>query len=222
MMTPEFQCVLKQLVEGELEPEAWLKWWNEHGDEVKMLINHGQWLRLKPRSSRGSPACRAASESQLEACKLLDEQGIDNRRSNRYRAEWETWFNNFRERCEQETKERQKACQPIIESLKPDFLKFADWLLRNTELIESVATGASQTEISAREETLKRPFPKNYKLFLNHCAEIDLGESLKLGLPYTFQHEYQNLISFGECWLEGDGDQVLFADASDNLSLIHI
>ena len=36
------------LVEGRENPESWWGWWNEHESEVEKLLNHGEFLKLKP------------------------------------------------------------------------------------------------------------------------------------------------------------------------------
>jgi len=59
----EFQFILKQLAEGELEPQAWLDWWREYGGQVKSLVKSGQWTRLKPKSFGDSPALSRAASS---------------------------------------------------------------------------------------------------------------------------------------------------------------
>ena len=74
------------------------------------------------------------------------------------------------------------------------------------------------SELAAFEVSLGVSLPDTYKRFLKCCRSVELGETLKLGLPHTFVHESPSgselptdgLLCFGECWLEGDGDQVLF------------
>ena len=54
----------------------------------------------------------------------------------------------------------------------------------------------------------------------------ELGDVLKFGLDFTFVHEpaeevelpTPRLLCFGECWLEADGDQLLFGHTTSAIS----
>jgi len=220
---PDLANVLRQLATGEIEPDAWIDWWNRKNDWVATLINPGQWLRLKPPQPGGfGPSCRCAWVSQSEACKLLDHWGVEYKVSNRYKEEWETYFKEFCAQYEAKRKDRQKRFRPILKLLEADFPRFARFLRRNLETIEFMDVGASDEDIAAWESSLNAALPAAYKRFLNCCRSVELGDTLKFGLPHMFIHESpagsklptDGLLCFGDCWLEADGDQVLFGEAT--------
>ena len=62
------------LVEGRENPESWWGWWNEHESEVEKLLNHGEFLKLKPRSHGFSWV--PVFGSQKGAITILEKNGI--------------------------------------------------------------------------------------------------------------------------------------------------
>jgi hypothetical protein len=216
---PDLANVLRELASGEMEPDDWIDWWERKSDWVASLIKRGQWLRLKPPQPGGfGPPCRCAFVSQSEACKLLDQWGVEYRLSDRYEEEWETHFREFCAQQEAERNERQKRFRPILKLLEPEFPRFARFLWRNLETIESMDVGASDEDLAVCQSSLNAALPAAYKRFLKYCRSVELGDTLRFGLPYTFVHESpagprlptDGLLCFGDCWLEADGDQVLF------------
>ena len=149
---------------------------------------------------------------------LLDTWGVEYKHSDRYEKEWEAYFEEYSAREDAKTKERQKRFRPILKLLEPDFPRFARFFRKNLEAIESMEAGASDEEIAAFEASLEAALPDAYKQFLKCCRSMGLGDTLKFGLPLTFVHKSPSgselptdgLLCFGECWLEGDGDQMLF------------
>ena len=216
---PAFADILCRLANGEIEPDAWIEWWNRNSDWVAGVINRGHWLRLRPPQPGGfGPPCRCAFVSQAEACKLLDKWGVEYSRSDRYEQEWETHFKECCAQQEAQQKQRQRELHPILKLLAADFPRFVRFLRRSPEIVESMEPGASDEEIAKCESSLSAALPIPYKRFLNCCRSLKLGDTLKIGLPHMFVHEppdgvelpTDGLLCFGECWLEADGDQVLF------------
>ncbi len=78
------------LVEGRESPESWWDWWNEYETEVEKLLNHGEFLKLKPRSHGFSWV--PVLGSQKGAVAILEKNGITFEISNlyqeRYLEEW--------------------------------------------------------------------------------------------------------------------------------------
>lgn len=220
---PDLAQVLCQLASGNLEADEWIAWWANNADRVADRIKRVQYLRLKPpKPGNFGPACRCASISQVEACKLLDDWGVTYVISDRYRSEWLSHFEADSKQEDAKGKERQKQFKPIIKTLESDFPKFARFLRRNMDTIELIAVPASDDEIAACESDLDVILPDMYKRFLQCCKAIELGDTLKIGLPYTTIHEFrrgkklptQSMLCFGDCWLEADGDYVFFGDSS--------
>ena len=227
---PDLARVLRQLVNGEFEADEWIEWWSRKSDWVATLINRGQWLRLKPPRPDGfGPSSRCACVSQLEARALLDQWGLEYTPSDCYQQEWEAYFE---ENCAQEQlnlKERQRRFRPVLKELEVDFPRFVRFLRRDFGRIESMDAGASDEEIASCESSLNVVLPSAYKRFVTCCRSIEIGDILKLGLPFTFVHESSTgtrlpthgLLGFGECWLEGDGDQVLFGAADEDPPVLY-
>ena len=178
---------------------------------------------LDRRSLAGLASYVAAhSSASRKRCKLLDKWGVEYSRSERYQKEWETQFEEYNAREKAKQKERQRRFRPILKLLEPRFPRFARFLRRNLEVVESMDAGAPDEEIAAWDSSLKAALPTTYKRFLNCCRSVELGDTLKFGLPHTFIHESpvgstlptDGLLCFGDCWLETDGDQVLFGRAN--------
>ena len=74
------------LVEGRENPESWWGWWNEHESEVEKLLNHGEFLKLKPRSHGFSWV--PVFGSQKGAITILEKNGIAFEISNLYQERY--------------------------------------------------------------------------------------------------------------------------------------
>lgn len=226
-MTVNHQIVsaLQQLVAGDFSAEEWLEWWAANSELKAGELNRGQWLRLKPRQPGGfGPPCRCALVSQQEASKLLKSWGIQHDLSSRYQQEWDTAFEEFTAEQERQLKEKQKQFLPRLECLSAEFPKLSGFLRRHLDEIEELGAPASSEEIAHLEHAIGAPLAESFRRFLSCTSCLVYGDEASIGLQYTFRHPAYNpnspsanRICFGEYWLEGDGDQLLFGDAEEDM-----
>lgn len=217
---PQFVDALKRLAAGQLEPEDWLEWWKDHADWAAGQLNRGQWLRLKPPTPGGfGPPSRCALVSQQEAFALLSKWGIEHARSDRYEQEWEAHFAKFTAEQKAKRAQQQKKFRPGLDRLKAVYPKLARFLSRQLDAVQELADPASDEEIAQWEQSYGLKLPESYRRFLACTRSLVYGDTLQMGLLFTFQHPDEpqlpsaGLICFAEYWLEADGDQALFAAA---------
>ena len=76
---------LLDLAEGRETPETWRSWWDEHEPELEILLNRGEFLKLKPcrhdfqwvpvlTSQKGAIAILEKSGTAFEASNLYQER----------------------------------------------------------------------------------------------------------------------------------------------------
>jgi hypothetical protein len=216
---PQLVEALRRLAAGEFEPDEWLRWWEAHAERVAGLLNRGQWLRLKPPLPGGfGPPSRCAAASQPEAVRLLGGWGIEHEHSDRYERDWQAEFARATAEQEQEQMRRRSEYRPRLDCLKGHFPKLARFLGRHLDQVEELAGPATTEQIEELERALGVSLPESYRRFLRCTQALVYGDGLHIGLPGTFQHPDEpglpsaGRICFGDYWLEGDGDQVLFGE----------
>jgi hypothetical protein len=212
----KFVPPLKDLAEGRYAPEAWVAWWNQHAAELQAALLPGWFIRLKPRFE-GTSLNGTVEGCQDGACYVLDALKVPYDHSSRYHDAWEL---EYRRSCE-ESKAKQKALAkryaPMIRAVEKNFPKFARFLKRRVEDIDSMAEPASETDLAGFEKTLSLKLPATYRTFLHCTRSIEL-EGLKFGIEHPFVHEAkpgvilptEGMLCIADYWLEADGDQVLF------------
>lgn len=211
---PELVQVLERLVVGEIAADDWISWWQTNACWVEGLLNRGQFLRLKPRQ----PGAHGALMSQAAASELLTAWGIERTCSPKYRLECDKLLKQFLEEAAAERSKHVQRYLPIIKRIEPEYPRFAKFLKKHVKIIEHLGEPVEQAEIEALEGRLHVQLPPSYRAFLLRCRSVELGDSVKFGFPYTFIHNSttnidlptQGMLCFGDCWLDGDGDQVLF------------
>lgn len=210
---------LTRLCAGQLSADDWLEWWAQNSNWIAGHLNQGQWLRLKPRQpGRFGPPSRCALISQQEAFRLLDLWRIEHEQSARYEHEWQAAFERLsleRERTEADSRNRFRA---RLDCLKRGFPGLAMFLSSNLNEIERLDEPALIGEIQQLEQALGEKLPESYCRLLACTKAIAYRDTVQIGMPFTFRHPDDpglpsaGRICFGEYWLEGDGDQVLFGD----------
>jgi len=112
-----------------------------------------------------------------------------------------------------------RAISPRLDCLKVSFPKLARFLSRKLDQVEELGEPASDEQIEHLEQSLGAKLPASYSKFLTCTSVLVYSDWAQIGLPYTFRHPdapdlpSAGRICFGEYWLEGDGDQVVFDDA---------
>lgn len=211
-----FVPVLKDLAEGRLAPQEWLAWWDAHSAELKSVVPPGWHLRLKPPGESHTLNRRLAA-SAAGASFVLGQLGIAHMATDKYQRAAEVEFQEFCAARERLREQRKAAFRPAIAAIHIPYPKFARLLTRRSDLITELLPGATDDELVAMERSLGLNLPASLKTLLHASRHIQL-EAFALGTFYIFTHELRSgapspsdgMLNFGDCWLEADGDQMLF------------
>lgn len=99
MSEAELFQVLGELISGQMSPQAWLQWWQEHQEAVRPLIKPGEFLRLKPKLVGRDEGEYRAEASIGEAKRILDarkiEYNVPAEVAARREAEWQDYLNRI-------------------------------------------------------------------------------------------------------------------------------
>ena len=139
------------LVEGRENPESWWGWWNEHESEVEKLLNHGEFLKLKPRSHGFSWV--PVFGSQKGAITILEKNGIAFEISNLYQERYLEELDAYckeQKRVQREKQKKFKAQHPEWFTQYPKFSKMLAKVLDSSDEIKSAATVEKIVEIEKK------------------------------------------------------------------------
>ena len=139
------------LVEGRENPESWWGWWNEHESEVEKLLNHGEFLKLKPRSHGFSWV--PVFGSQKGAITILEKNGIAFEISNLYQERYLEELDAYckeQKRVQREKQKEFKAQHPEWFTQYPKFSKMLAKVLDSSDEIKSAATVEKIVEIEKK------------------------------------------------------------------------
>jgi hypothetical protein len=224
--------VFLDLVEGRLEPEDWVAWWEQHRDEVQRLISPGTLLHLKAKgvNERGG-VNRAAANSQGGAIRVLDLLGIAYTYSDRYYQVWQQAEEEFLREWEAAKAAKTKEYVPTIQQLAGHFPRFARFLKANLDDIDYIRPGLDEAALSQREQELGTRLPGAYRTFLQCASEVGFKDFLHMNSSHPFVHDStrvalptQGMVAIAELWLEADGDQIMFdlrGDAGDDPPVLY-
>ena len=191
------------LVEGRENPESWWGWWNEHESEVEKLLNHGEFLKLKPRSHGFSWV--PVFGSQKGAITILEKNGIAFEISNLYQ-----------ERYLEEVAAYCKAQHPEWFTQYPKFSKMLAKVLDSSDEIKSAATVEKIVEI---EKKLGFILPTQVREFFLITEGVNVSTGLSISLSQLFNltiHE-EHYCVLGEFWKEADGDLLLLRPGEETV-----
>ncbi len=139
------------LAEGRESPESWWNWWNEHESEVEKLLNHGEFLKLKPRSHGFSWV--PVFGSQKGAIAILEKNGIVFEISNLYQERYLEELDAYckeQKRVQREKQKKFKAEHPEWFTRYPKFSKMLAKVLDSSDEIKSAATAEKIVEIEKK------------------------------------------------------------------------
>ena len=185
------------LVEGRENPESWWGWWNEHESEVEKLLNHGEFLKLKPRSHGFSWV--PVFGSQKGAITILEKNGIAFEISNLYQERYLEELDAYckeQKRVQREKQKKFKAQHPEWFTQYPKFSKMLAKVLDSSDEIKSAATVEKIVEI---EKKLGFILPTQVREFFN----------------LTIHEEHYCVL--GEFWKEADGDLLLLRPGEETV-----
>lgn len=205
------------LVEGRESPQSWWAWWNEHESEVEKLLNHSEFLKLKPRlhgfswvpvfgSQKGAIAILGKNGIAFEISKLYQE---------RYLEELDAYCKE-QKRVQLEKQKKFKAEHPEWFTLYPKFSKMLAKVLDSSDEIKSAATAEKIVEI---EKKLGFILPTQVREFFSITEGINVSTGLSINLSQLFNqtiHEECYCV-LGEFWKEADGDLLLLRPGEETV-----
>ena len=208
---------LLDLVEGRETPETWRNWWDEHEPELEILLNRGEFLKLKP--------CRHGFQwvpvlgSQKGAIAILEKSGIAFEASNLYQEQYLEELDAFCEKQKRVQREKQakfKADNPELFGRYPKFSKALAKVLDPTDEIQSAAT---EEQIAGRERAMDFVLPAQVREFFLLAAGINVSTGVIVELSGTFNLTIhgERYCVLGEFWREADGDQLLLRPGEETI-----
>lgn len=205
------------LVEGRENPESWWGWWNEHESEVEKLLNHGEFLKLKPRSHGFSWV--PVFGSQKGAITILEKNGIAFEISNLYQERYLEELDAYckeQKRVQREKQKEFKAQHPEWFTQYPKFSKMLAKVLDSSDEIKSAATVEKIVEI---EKKLGFILPTQVREFFLITEGVNVSTGLSISLSQLFNltiHEEYYCV-LGEFWKEADGDLLLLRPGEETV-----
>ena len=205
------------LVEGRENPESWWGWWNEHESEVEKLLNHGEFLKLKPRSHGFSWV--PVFGSQKGAITILEKNGIAFEISNLYQERYLEELDAYckeQKRVQREKQKEFKAQHPEWFTQYPKFSKMLAKVLDSSDEIKSAATVEKIVEI---EKKLGFILPTQVREFFLITEGVNVSTGLNINLSQLFNltiHEEYYCV-LGEFWKEADGDLLLLRPGEETV-----
>lgn len=205
------------LVEGRENPESWWGWWNEHESEVEKLLNHGEFLKLKPRSHGFSWV--PVFGSQKGAITILEKNGIAFEISNLYQERYLEELDAYckeQKRVQREKQKKFKAQHPEWFTQYPKFSKMLAKVLDSSDEIKSAATVEKIVEI---EKKLGFILPTQVREFFLITEGVNVSTGLNISLSQLFNltiHE-EHYCVLGEFWKEADGDLLLLRPGEETV-----
>lgn len=208
---------LLDLAEGRETPETWRSWWDEHESELEILLNRGEFLKLKP--------CRHGFQwvpvfgSQKGAIAILEKSGTAFEASNlyqeRYLAELEA-FCKEQELVQRKKKKEFKTSNPELFGRYP---KFSKALAKALDPSDEIKPAATEEQIRSQESVLDFTLPAQVREFFLLTAGIQASVGVTIDLSglfdLTIHGEWYCVL--GEFWKEADGDQLLLRPGEETI-----
>ncbi len=216
--------VIKSLVEGRIEPQVWLDWWEANSSAVKKQVKPGHFTRMKPRRPPTGyrwTALTLAAGCVDGACRVLDSAGIS------YESD-----TDFAERARlEEVKLDEEAMAAVgdgdakkretmlcrlerLQSLAPNLCSY---LKENKIEFEITPNERGQDSIATLESQLGTTLPPLLSSFLLLVERFSV-EGFQLDIRYVFWHPTnggERYLCIGDYFLNADGDQLLINPKSD-------
>jgi hypothetical protein len=214
MQQEEVIAALISLVEGRIAPATWVSWWHENHAQLQGLLPRTAFLKIKPNAVFGHT--RAALVSQTGALEFLSKKGITVARADTYAT---TWQSEEAERVAQSVNKDKTAREKFaanFQQLKQNFPSLHECLKKCLSSVDVIVPGKSASNILGKEAALQCRFSDMQRLFMQSVSLLQLD-----GVKYDFNDiRWLNTASkkylvWGEYWLEGDGDLMLFDPISD-------
>ena len=208
---------LLDLVEGRETPESWQKWWNEHEQELALLLNRGEFLKLKP--LRHGFQWVPVLGSQKGAVAILEKSGTAFETSNLYQERYLAELDAFCEEQRKVQREKQKEFKVNYPQLFSHYPKFSKALGKVLDTADEIKPAAALAEIKKQEELLGFTLPSQVREFflLSAGINVSVGVIIELSGLFTITIHGEQYCVLGEFWKEADGDQLLLRPGEENI-----
>ena len=205
------------LVEGRENPESWWGWWNEHESEVEKLLNHGEFLKLKPRSHGFSWV--PVFGSQKGAITILEKNGIAFEISNLYQERYLEELDAYCKEQKRVQREKQKEFKANNPELFGRYPKFSKALAKVLDPSDEIKPAATEEQIGNQESVLDFTLPSQVREFFLLTAGINVSTGVIVELSGTFNLTIhgERYCVLGEFWKEADGDQLLLRPGEETI-----
>ena len=205
------------LVEGRENPESWWGWWNEHESEVEKLLNHGEFLKLKPRSHGFSWV--PVFGSQKGAITILEKNGIAFEISNLYQERYLEELDAYCKEQKRVQREKQKEFKASHPELFGRYPKFSKALAKVLDTSDEIKPAATEEQIGNQESVLDFTLPSQVREFFLLTAGINVSTGVILTLSGMFDLTIhgERYCVLGEFWKEADGDQLLLRPGEETI-----
>ena len=205
------------LVEGRENPESWWGWWNEHESEVEKLLNHGEFLKLKPRSHGFSWV--PVFGSQKGAITILEKNGIAFEISNLYQERYLEELDAYCKEQKRVQREKQKEFKANNPELFGRYPKFSKALAKVLDPSDAIKPAATEEQIGNQESVLDFTLPSQVREFFLLTAGINVSTGVIVELSGTFNLTIhgERYCVLGEFWKEADGDQLLLRPGEETI-----
>jgi hypothetical protein len=216
MQQEEVIAALISLVEGRIAPAAWVIWWYENHSQLQGLLPRTAFLKIKPNAVFGDT--RAALVSQTGALEFLSKKGITVARADTYATTWQSEEAEREAQIVSKDEIVRKKFAADFHQLEQNFPSLYECLRKCLSSVDVIAPGKSASDILGKETALQCRFSDRQRLFTQSVSGLQLD-----GVKYDFNDiRWLNTASkkylvWGEYWLEGDGDLILFSPTSDTM-----
>jgi hypothetical protein len=209
-----FVSVLKEMVEGRMEPAAWFQWREENCDALQAAMPPGWFLRLKP-SFLAASLNRAASVAVDGISYVLTAMNEPHEKTDRFARAYEEEFQEYCKRADAQRRESRQQANPVLDRLKQHFPKFAGLIRRRLESSNELGAPATTEELQRAEQSLGLKLPGALRRLFECSGRVSIdGLSIDIDVnllihPVASQLAGTSMLCFGEYCLQADGDQVL-------------
>ena len=208
---------LLDLAEGRETPGSWRSWWDEHEPELEILLNRGEFLKLKPclHGFQWVPVLT----SQKGAISLLEKNGVAFEASNLYQERYLEELDAFCEEQKRTQREKQKEFKTKHPEWFSHYPKFSKALAKALDPSDEIQPAAAEEQIGNRERVLGFTLPSQVREFFLVTAGINVSAGVMIELSGLFDLTIhgERYCVLGEFWKEADGDQLMLRPGEETI-----
>jgi len=204
MEAEEFKNKMLELAVCKILPEDWHSWWTENDESLKIFLNKGDYLRIKPVSHdfRWVPILT----SQKGARQYLQQSNIPFEHSDVYQKNYEKELDDYCKESKREAEERLNKIKLQFPLLFEKYPKFCNSLKNTFSEGDKISNNATGHKVYSFSEIL----PQDIVDFFKIVSEISL-EGISINSSYLRMEKLcgKDYLVLGEFWKEADGDLLL-------------